>query len=67
MILDDAEARAVARSLDLEYMGTLMLPYQAFRREILSREELVEILTSLSRVLWVSPDVIAEILRRAEG
>jgi len=26
-----------------------------------------EILTSLSRVLWVSPDVIAEILRRAEG
>ena len=68
MILDDAEARAVARSLDLEYMGTLMLPYQAFRREILSREELVEILkilTSLSRVLWVSPDVIAEILRRA--
>ena len=67
VILDDAEARAVARSLDLEYMGTLMLPYQAFRREILSREELVEILTSLSRVLWVSPDVIAEILRRAEG
>jgi len=67
VILDDAEARAVARSLDLEYMGTLMLPYQAFRRKILSREELVEILTSLSRVLWVSPDVIAEILRRAEG
>jgi len=67
VILDDAEARAVARSLDLDYMGTLMLPYQAFRREILSREELVEILTSLSRVLWVSPDVIAEILRRAEG
>lgn len=67
VILDDAEARAVARSLGLQYLGTLMLPYQAFRREILSREELVEILTGLSRVLWVSPDVIAEILRRAEG
>jgi predicted nucleic acid-binding protein len=67
VILDDAEARAVARSFDLEYMGTLMLPYHAFVRGMLSREELVEILTGLSRVLWVSPDVIAEILRRAEG
>jgi predicted nucleic acid-binding protein len=67
VILDDAEARAVARSLGLDYLGTLMLPYQAFVRKILSREELVEILTGLGRVLWVSPDVIAEILRRAEG
>lgn len=38
-----------------------------FMRELLSREELVEILVGLSRVLWVAPDVIAEILRRVEG
>lgn len=67
VILDDAEARAAARSLGLDHLGTVMLPYQAFVRDLLSRQELVEILAGLSRVLWVAPDVIAEILRRAEG
>lgn len=67
VILDDAEARAVARSLGVDHLGTVMLPYQAFVRKLLSREELVEVLAGLSRVLWVAPDVIAEILRRAEG
>lgn len=66
MILDDAEARAVARSLGLEYLGTVMVAFQAFVRHLLSHEELVETLRQLSRVLWVSPEVIAEVLRRAE-
>lgn len=67
VILDDADARAAARSLGLEHMGTVMVPYHAFVRGLVSHRELVSILADLSRVLWVAPDVIAEMLRRAEG
>jgi len=67
VILDEADARAVARGLKIEYMGTLMVPYEAFVRRLIPHEELVAILTDLSKVLWVSPTVIAEILRRVQG
>lgn len=66
VILDDAEARAVAKSLGVGHMGTAMVAYGAFVRGIISRQDLARMLTDLSKVLWVSPSVIAEILRRAE-
>lgn len=66
VILDEADARAVARGLKIQYLGTVMVPYEAFVRRLISYEELVGILTDLSIVLWVSPAVIAEILRRAQ-
>lgn len=66
VILDDAEARAIARSSGLEFMGTLMVPYEAFVGQVISYKEFVGILTDLSKVLWVSPAVIAEMFRRAE-
>jgi predicted nucleic acid-binding protein len=65
VILDDTEARAVAGSLGIRHMGTVMIPYEAYVREIVSYNDLVRILSNLSKVLWVSPTVIAEILRRA--
>lgn len=66
VILDDAEARAVARSLGVEHRGTVMVPYEAFARRMIPRHEMIQMLTELSRVLWISPGVVAEILRRAE-
>lgn len=66
VILDDAEARALARSLGVELVGTLMVVYEALVKRLISYEELVKILSDLSKVLWVSPAVIAEILRKAE-
>ncbi len=66
LILDDAEARAIARSLNIHHLGTLMVPYEAFARRLISYQKLVAILIDLSKVLWVSPAVIAEILRRAQ-
>jgi len=66
VILDDAEARAVAKSLAVERKGTAMVPYEAFARRMITREEMIQLLTDLSRVLWISPAVITEILRRAE-
>jgi len=66
VILDDAEARAVARSLNIDFFGTAMVPYEAFVRGLISYAELVTILTDLSKALWVSPTVIAELIRRAQ-
>ena len=66
VILDDAEARAVARSLRVEYLGTVMVPYAAYVRRDISYGDLVRVLADLSKVLWISPSVIAEILRKAE-
>lgn len=66
VILDDAEARAVAKSLGVEHKGTVMVPYEAFARHMIPREALAQIITDLSKVLWISSAVIAEVLRRAE-
>lgn len=66
VILDDAEARAVARGLQIRHLGTVMVVYEAFVRRLITFGECVSILTDLSRVLWIAPDVIAEILRRAQ-
>lgn len=66
VILDEADARAVARSLKIDHFGTAMVPYEAFVRGRISYDELVTILTDLSKVLWVSPAVIAEMFRRAQ-
>jgi predicted nucleic acid-binding protein len=66
VVLDDADARALARALGIEHMGTLMIPYEAVIKGLIRYDELVSILTGLSKVLWVSPAVIAEILRKAQ-
>ena len=66
VVLDDADARAVARALGIEHVGTLMVPYEAVIKGLIRYNELVSILSELSKVLWVSPAVIAEILRKAE-
>ncbi|MBI4608904.1 MAG: hypothetical protein HY726_07850 [Candidatus Rokubacteria bacterium] len=47
-------------------MGTLMIPYEAVIKGLIRYEGLVSILTDLSKVLWVSPAVIVEVLRKAQ-
>ena len=66
VILDDADARALARALGIEHVGTLMVPYEAVIKGLIKYDALLSILSDLSKVLWVSPAVIAEILRKAE-
>jgi len=43
-----------------------MVPYEAVIKGLIRYNELVSILSDLSKVLWVSPAVMAEILRKAE-
>lgn len=66
VVLDDADARALARALGIEHVGTLMVPYEAVIKGLIRYDALVSILSDLSKVLWVSPAVIVEILRKAE-
>jgi len=65
VILDDREARALAKSWDLEYMSTVMVLYEAFIRNLVNYDELVEDLAKLTRVMWISIDIITDVIKRA--
>lgn len=64
-LLDDKEARAIAKSWDLEYTGTVMVLYEAFVCELINYDELVEDFAKLAKVMWVSSDVTTEIINKA--
>lgn len=65
-ILDDREARALAKSWGVEYQGTAMVLFEAFTKGKINYDELIESLTQLSKVSRLSSDVIAEIIKRAK-
>jgi len=64
-VLDDKEARAIAKAWNLEYAGTVMVLFEAFMKNLISYDELVEDLAKLSKAMWVSTDVITDVIRRA--
>jgi predicted nucleic acid-binding protein len=66
VILDDKEARALAKSWDLERTSTVMVLYEAFAKNLISYDELVEDLVKLTKVMWISTDVITDVIKRAK-
>jgi predicted nucleic acid-binding protein len=66
IILDDKEDRALAKSWDLELTSIVMVLYEAFIKNLISYDELVEDLAKLTRVMWISTDVIIEVIKRAK-
>lgn len=66
VILDDKEARAIAKGWKLEYTGTVMVLYEAFVKRLMSFDELIEDLSKTAKIMWISTDVITEIIKRAE-
>jgi hypothetical protein len=65
-VLDDKEARAIAKSWNIEYTSTVMVLYEAFERRLIGYDELVEDLAKLTKVMWISTDVVTEIIKKAE-
>lgn len=65
VVLDDKEARAIAKSWGLEYTSTVMVLYEAFVKGLISYDDLVEDLAKLTRIMWISTDVITEIIKKA--
>lgn len=64
VVLDDKEARTVAEALNVEHVGTAGLLLEAFIRGALSYVALEEAVIELAGVMWISPEVVAEILAR---
>jgi len=64
-VLDDKEARALAKGWNLRHTSTVMVLFEAFKRELISYDELVEDLAKLTSIMWISTDVITEVIRRA--
>jgi len=66
VILDDKEARALAKSWNLDYTSTVMILYEAFVKNLISYDELVDDSAKLTRVMWISTDVITDMIKRAK-
>lgn len=66
VVLDDKEARATAEAKGLKYIGTAGILLEAFMKGALSLDELEEAVRDLGGVLWLSPEVVAEILKKAK-
>lgn len=65
VVIDDKEARSVAGALGLDYMGTAGVLLEAFLLRHLTLSELEDAVVALARVMWLSPGVVATILRIA--
>jgi predicted nucleic acid-binding protein len=65
LIVDDKEARAHAETMNLDYVGTAAVLLEAFLEGHLNFEEIEDAVNDLSRTMWISPAVVAEILKRA--
>lgn len=66
-VLDDKEARAVAAAMQVKHIGTAGILLEAFARRTLDYSGLEEAIRDLASVIWLSPEVVAEILRHARG
>ncbi len=65
LIVDDKEARHVAAALGVSYIGTAGVLLEAYLRHQLNMAELEDTMEELTRVLWLSPSVVAAILKKA--
>lgn len=66
VIVDDRYARRLAGTVGLELMGTAAVLLEAHWQGFLSKTEFAGSLRELGRVTWLSPEVVAELLRLAE-
>ena len=67
VVLDDKEARTLAAAMGIRHWGTAAVIFSACVRGVMPYEDLEVALRELGRVMWLSPDVITELLRRARG
>lgn len=53
-------------SLGLEFFGTASILLEAYIRKLINKKDLMESLRELAKNMWLSPAVIAELVRQAE-
>lgn len=65
LIVDDKEARAIAGANRVSYLGTAAVLLNGYRKAVYDISALEDALRDLGSVIWMSPAVGTEILRRA--
>ena len=65
LVADDKEARSMAKTLGVPLIGTAGVLLQAYMRRSFGLDSLEKALRDLGETIWLSPSVVAEILRRA--
>ena len=65
IVLDDKEARGMAQALGLDYVGTAGVLLDAFFQEHIGLGDLESAIADLAGVVWLSPKVVATVLRIA--
>ena len=65
LLVDDKEARSVAVVAGVKHLGTAGALLEAHLRQCLDLGALEGILRDLSQILWLSPAIVAEVLRLA--
>ncbi len=65
LIIDDKEGRSVAVVAEVEHVGTVGVLLEAYLQQSLDLGEFETTLRDLGRILWLSPAVVAEVLRLA--
>jgi len=66
VILDDKNARHLAGIMEIQYAGTAALLLRALQKGIIDKGSYFSSLRDLGQVMWLSPDVMAEMIRLAE-
>lgn len=65
LVVDDKEARNVAGVEGVNYVGTVGAMLDAYLQQLMNLGELETTVRDLSQILWLSPVVVAEVLRLA--
>ncbi len=64
-ILDDRETRAMAARLGIAHIGVAGVLYEGFLQQLIDYDQLLDPLETLGQVSWISPDLMAGIMKRA--
>ena len=65
LLVDEKEARTIARGMGVEPVGSAGILLEAFKLGYLRLDELEEAVIDLARVIWLSPDIVVDIIKRA--
>ena len=65
LVVDDKEARSTARAVGVRHVGTVSVLLRAHLRRGLGPDAMESVLLDLGKTLWLSPSVVAAVLRRA--
>ncbi|MBI4330045.1 MAG: hypothetical protein HY673_02045 [Chloroflexi bacterium] len=65
LIVDDKHARELATILGVPFVGAAAVLLDAHLKQMLDRQEFITNLEELGKTLWLSPEIMAELLRLA--